>query len=383
MSEVGKEGISQNPILDELAQINSAGTGEAQEIANVQSTTRHDEQPTTEEPQQSSEQPSESFDDSVNEEVELESQTDNVGDSEVPETDSTSQDESPTEDTPWFEKEDDNWTNEKDETDYSALIKDLGIEGSAKSDIISSYTTLQEKNQELEEKVKTFEETNPYANDDLKAANDLAKSGGDWKQYLNISSTDWDQIDDTTLVVEMKLRDVFGDNVEAMQEHLQKMGEYEIKIQGNQIREGLKADQQAKMQAIQKKAEDKQREINNQIKNTLDNVNEMYGVKLTPALKSQMYKEITSPGGLINKIFYDKNGNLNPKAIISTAFAASNMKMIMQVNMNRYMNKGKEQLLNEVSNPKTKNNGEFSNPNSKPKSALDGFMDHLKNSGPY
>ena len=123
-------------------------------------------------------------------------------------------------------------------------------------------------------------------------------------------------------------------------------------------------------------------EVDKNIRTALDGKDELFGMKLTPSMKKDTYSDITTKN-FLNSIFYDKKGEVNYNGMVEAAFLIKNIKNIMKSNMTKYTNKGIEGVLNEVSNPVVRRNGEYAAPKEKKETTdLGDYMSALKKHGP-
>ena len=282
---------------------------------------------------------------------------------------------------PWWEEGEQSKESTED-VDFSAVSKALGIEGSSLDDITKEYSSLQEKVSEYEEKLSKIDESSPYANEDIAKMNEIAQNGGDYKSYLELSQVDYDLVEDGHLL-QHEFGQLFQDDVEGLQNYLSGMNPADAKVKAAEVRNKLKMEQQMQMQQIQRDATEKKAKVDADIRGALDGTKELFGMKVTPGVKKDLYNNITTQG-FMNKIFYKKDGSLNPEGIVKAAFLIDNINDIMKHNMTKYVNQGKGEVFREASNPKLSSNGQYAAPAEK-KSVhpVEGFINHLKQGGPY
>lgn len=285
------------------------------------------------------------------------------------------------EEKPWWDKDGD-VSNESTDVDFSAVSKALGIEGTSLDDITNEYTSLQTKVKEYEEKLSKVDDSSPYANEDIAKMNEIAQNGGDYQAYLNTSQVDYDLIEDGYLL-QHEFGQLFGEDTQGLQDYLGDMNPADAKVKAAEVRNRLKGEQQAQMAQIQRDAAEKKAKVDADIRGALDSTSEMYGVKVTPGMKKDLYNNVTTQG-FMNSIFYNKDGSFNPKGVVEAAFLIGNIKDIMKHNMTKYVNQGKGEVFREASNPKLSNNGQYVAPTEKAVvHPVDGFIDSLKQGGPF
>lgn len=268
------------------------------------------------------------------------------------------------------------------QVNYETLSKSLGVEGKDLNEIKSYVDKLKSERDEAKASLSKISEKSPYANEEIQKANELAQSGGDWKTFLQISETNYDLIDEQTLFVELELKPAFNGDAEEIQKYLESSNPADIKLKGSKIRAELKAAQQAEKQRLFTEAADKKRKLDSSIQEALNKTDSLYGVKLTPAKRKELYDDITGKN-FLNSIFFDKDGNVNPKGMAEAAFLLKNIKEIMNVNMTKFKNQGVKEVFDERSNTKLRNSSGMPNPQQKENvSPLDGVMAKLKEKGP-
>lgn len=276
----------------------------------------------------------------------------------------------------WFEGDEDdtfsdtpaNAVTELPEGDYSTIGNALGLENATGATVMEKINEIQSQNQELAAKVKNNEENSVYANPDLEAANELARNGGDYMGFLGLSNNNWDSVPDDVLVVEGKLRDAFPGNEEAMMSYLNEMDPVQKQMMATEIRQGLKQhDEQAKAD-IQRRSAERVRKIDMGIRGVLDKTDELYGLKLTAAMKRDIHSTL-STGDFVKDMFHDKNGEVSPEKMVKAAVALKNLKKIVQTARNVSSNAATEKILDEVSNPQVQRQGQMVDP--KPKAPVD------------
>lgn len=283
-------------------------------------------------------------------------------------------------DTPWWEKDDQATstpTTQEDINTISAISNAFGKEFKSFSEAENEIRAVLSQKAELEQKLSQINEKSQYATDELRLANELAQKGGDWKSYLKIQSVNYDTIPDEQLVLELQLRPSFGENEEAMMKWLESKSEYDIMLMAGQLRTNLKQQQNAELKRIEDEAARKKYETDLGLRSAIDNTNELYGMQLTPSKKRDLFDSITSRN-FLNEIFYNKDGSVNFKGMVEMAFLHKNIKEIMKHNVTKYTNQGRKEIMDEVSNPSRRANGQFVESNGGSKNPLDIFMNNLK-----
>lgn len=269
-------------------------------------------------------------------------------------------------------------TSKLPDGDYSIIGKALGLESTKAADVLTKITEMTSHNQELTEKVQQMEENSNYANPDMQSANEIARNGGDWAGYLGISQNNWDEVPDDVLIVEARLKGAFGDDVEGMNKYLNEMDPVQKRLQAADVRQGLKDNDNFGKQEIVRKANEQRLAIDNGVRKSLDGMTELYGLKMTPAMKREVYDDITGKN-FLNSVFHDKDGNPSPEKMVKAAVAFKNLNKIVSTAVTKARNQGTEDVLDEVTNPKVTRQGEKVNLKVAEKpSEMDQHMKHLR-----
>ena len=293
-------------------------------------------------------------------------------------------DSQPTNDSNWWEEEDEDSSvsvqaepKSNDSNVYlTELSKAIGKDFTSFDEVKNEITAVLSQKAELEKKLSESGSTGTYANDDIRVADELARTGGDWKSYLLEQQINFDQVPDLDLVVAYKLKPFFKDNEEAMQQFLSTKSDVEIQMLAYDVRSQLKFEQKAKLDSIRQEAERKRYETDLALRGAIDRTNELYGMKLTGQDKKEIFDDVTTKN-FLNSIFYKKDGSINHDKIVEAAFLMKNAKKIVKTAITKAMNQGKAEILNEVSNPNLRGNGQFAQPASSKKNNVDKFYDGL------
>lgn len=371
--------LKDNPIANLLA---GAETQSVEQPAEVTATPQETEQEPIVDPVES-QQTETTVEQPENQEV-LESETIEDSDSgnvDDPRNEEDGTEEDTQETKPWWDDDSEATSEVEDQIDYSALSNALGVDASNRDGIVEAFQNLKQENDQYKETVSKIDEKKPYANDRIEKANEIAQNGGNWEEYLSISQADWDLVSDQDIFVETQLRPVFGEDVDGMREYLEKMNPADLKMKSSQIRDQFKAEQRANMDKIAQDAAAKRAKTDENIRRSLDAKKEMFGMKLTPSMRKEVYEDITG-NNFLNSIFYDKNGQVNHDGMVEAAFLLKNIKGIMKANMTKYVNKGREEIIESVTNPQVRRREELPTPTKKETSPIGDLMADLMKRGP-
>ena len=234
---------------------------------------------------------------------------------------------------------------------YSDIAEALGVESFGDKDsVINHLKEMKETTANLEKELALAKEETPFANDDIKTANELAKGGGDFKTYLELASVDYNSIDDDTLLLELVGKPTLGDNPEQLKEWLDGLTPTQKQFESNRIRQNLVAQDNAKKQEIIEIARKNKEYIDNGVKDVLKTSDNLFGLKMTPSMKKKTFENITSEKGLFSHIL-DKEGKLDHKKAVEADFILSNFKEIVKNALTNERNKMKAEEFKETSKP--------------------------------
>ena len=387
---------SENPIADMLAKQGSNVESNASQETQSQETSAQEEQPSNQETSEaSSEEPQESQESQeAQEQPKNEESTQELDNSNAENSieDNNSQNEESDdsgssdgiEEKNWWDDDSEGATTTNEETssvDYSTLSKALGIESGREGDIVKEFETIRQQNEEYKQKVEELSKEPQFADERLAQANEIAKNGGDYQEFLGLSQTDWSLVGDDELIAAIQLKPVFGDDVENMNKYMADMDPVQKRLQADQIRTQLNQEQQQAMDKIRQDAAKKKIDTDAKIRSSLDSIDSLYGVKLTSGKKKSLYDELTT-GNFMKNLFYT-DGKPDHKRMVENAYLLSNIKEIMKVNISRATNKGKKEVFDEASNPQVRsNNGQFVAPTKKETTAFGDYFNDLKKGGP-
>jgi len=384
---------NQNPIADMLAKQGSNVESNASQETQSQETSAQEEQPinqeTSEVSSEKTQETEEAQEQPKNEESTQELDNSNAENSiEDNNSQSEKSDDSGSsdgiEEKNWWDDDSESATTTNEETstvDYSTLSKALGIESGREADIVKEFETIRQQNEEYKQKVEELSKEPQFADERLAQANEIAKNGGDYQEFLGLSQTDWSLVGDDELIAAIQLKSVFGDDAESMKKYMADMDPVQKRLQADQIRSQLNQEQQQAMNKIKQDAAKKRIDTDAKIRSSLDSTDSLYGVKLTAAKKKSLYNELTT-GNFMNDLFYT-DGKPDFKRMVENAYLLSNIKEIMKVNISNATNKGKKEVFDEASNPQVRsNNGQFVNPTKKETTAFGDYFNDLKKGGP-
>jgi len=263
---------------------------------------------------------------------------------------------------------------------YSDIAGALGVESFGDKDtVINHLKELQDSKVNLEKELAAAKEETPFANDDIKIANELAKGGGDFQKYLELSNIDYNGIEDDLLLTEIVAKPHLGDNPEEIQNFLNGLTDSQKKIEANRIRKELSDKDAAKKQGILDNARNQKESMDNGIKDVLKGTKSMYGLEMTGHMKKKSFESLTSEKGLFSHII-GKDGQVDYKKAVEAQFILSNFKDIVSTALTNERNKSKAEEFKEVTKPNmNQQKGSTSAPKKENKGAVQNWLDGMRN----
>jgi hypothetical protein len=197
--------------------------------------------------------------------------------------------------------------------DFSELGKALQIEGiDSKDSLVAKWKEVSQKTKEYEDKLAAYNSIP----EPLREAIELANRGGDYLEYLGVSTIDYDGIDDRSLVEEELIElGIFNNadgsiNEDALAEYVDGLSDKELKVRGAQVRYRFKNTQAAqKQEQIRKAEESKQRAISD-MRVALDKLNNIGPFKLNQARKKELFDSFSS-GQMLKELFQNEKGQFD------------------------------------------------------------------------
>ena len=263
-------------------------------------------------------------------------------------------------------------TNSSSDTfDYkSELGKALDSEFKSDQDVLDYVSNLKNELEKTKDEIKNVDTA--FADETLKKANELAKMGGDWRSLLQISSVDYDQIDDNSLIAEVRLRKLYGDDNEKIKGALSEMSDYQKRLEAYNIREELKQKDEAQRADLFKHAEEDRKKKDSELQNAYKSTDNFFGYKLAESDKKKGFQDITN--GKFN-LFYDDKGNFTPKKVILAEWILrqdsngkfTNLENLVKLHSKKGNVEGTRKVLDEASNTNIETRGQSKTPPSKGK----------------
>jgi hypothetical protein len=261
---------------------------------------------------------------------------------------------------------------------YGEKITELGVEAKSFDEFFEKVKSLDSELKETKAQAESL-----FATPLLKEANEIARQGGDWQQYLSISEIDYDQIPDTDLV----LYDVkaYKQNADDAKEFVDSMTDEQLKFHADKVRSELRGKQEAQKQKIKQKAQEYQQWYDKGVTEAVKSVSAVGGVKVPHQTKEKIAKMFTSYNPKINatefnaKYFLNEKGQPDFGKMSEAAYKLELFDSVVSVAKKQAKAEGKKEMIQKISNvqpPQQRNIGDAT-----PKKELS-FIEQIK-SGKY
>jgi hypothetical protein len=285
------------------------------------------------------------------------------------------------------EEDDEDWDTEapitedtiKPDFDFNSLSNDLGVEFSTKEELVSAVKELQNGLKEAQTNSTQLDDYMKDIPDDLKEAIDVSKKGGDYLDYLDVSSINYDSINNRDLLYD-SVRSYFAEGDEgeaAVEEYIDDLGETEVNIKGSQIRNQLKYSQQESKQAITNKIQAQKQQAEKQLKTAISEVNAVDGYKLNSNHKKKIFDDIAS-GKMMKEMFGGPDGKYDYSKMVKNYFKVAYWDKVQAYNKKRIQTSTKREIIDELTNASVETPSSIPSRSAKAKSAMDTYMDKLQ-----
>ncbi len=239
-------------------------------------------------------------------------------------------------------------TSELSEGVLIELAKVLGIEKpKGKDEVVNAISSLK-----LEaEKAKGVEK--PQIRPELQKAIELDQKGGDFYEYLKVTSVDYSKADPTQLYEDYvidSLADKDGNvDVDKVNEYLDNIPELEKELRGKDLQKRLVAEQARKVAEIEAQASYLREQNDAKLRAALGSLAEIDGFKVDDSHRKETFEWITS-GKMMKDLFYGADGNLDPIKAAKVAFRNRYYEKLDAYHKNKIRNATKREILAETTN---------------------------------
>ncbi len=171
--------------------------------------------------------------------------------------------------------------------DFSLIAKALG-----KEEILGQEDVVKEI-----EAINRTAEVVKSAPEELVKAMEIAKLGGDYLEYLKVSSVDWGK-EDPTVLYENYVEDQFYDpntnlvDYEKVDKFLEKLDDEEKEFRGKELQRNYIAHQRQQQAIMKQAAEQKKAHFEHSVRDAVSTLKDVNGFVLTPAKKAELLEYV-------------------------------------------------------------------------------------------
>ena len=233
---------------------------------------------------------------------------------------------------------------------YNDKLQELGVEAKSIDEFFDKVKSIDSELKEAKAQVETV-----FANPMLKEANELARQGGDWQQYLAISEVDYDAFPDATLVL-YDVRASMGED--DANEFVEEMTEAQLKFHADKVRKDFKSKQSAEKEKIKTQAKEYQQWFDTSVEQAVKSVSAVGGVKIPEQSRTKIAKLLTTYNQGVNatefnaKYFLNEKGQPDFKKMSEVAYKLEMFDAIVDVAKKNAKTEGKKELMKTITNVK-------------------------------
>lgn len=233
---------------------------------------------------------------------------------------------------------------------YNDKLQELGVEAKSIDEFFDKVKSIDSERKEAKAQVETV-----FANPMLKEANELARQGGDWQQYLAISEVDYDAFPDTTLVLYDVRASMGEDDANAF---VEEMTEAQLKFHADKVRKDFKSKQSAEKEKIKTQAKEYQQWFDTSVEQAVKSVSAVGGVKIPEQSRTKIAKLLTTYNQGVNatefnaKYFLNEKGQPDFKKMSEVAYKLEMFDAIVDVAKKNAKTEGKKELMKTITNVK-------------------------------
>ena len=233
---------------------------------------------------------------------------------------------------------------------YNDKLQELGVEAKSIDEFFDKVKSIDSELKEGKAQVETV-----FANPMLKEANELARQGGDWQQYLAISEVDYDAFPDATLVLYDVRASMGEDDANAF---VEEMTEAQLKFHADKVRKDFKSKQSAEKEKIKTQAKEYQQWFDTSVEQAVKSVSAVGGVKIPEQSRTKIAKLLTTYNQGVNatefnaKYFLNEKGQPDFKKMSEVAYKLEMFDAIVDVAKKNAKTEGKKELMKTITNVK-------------------------------
>jgi hypothetical protein len=233
---------------------------------------------------------------------------------------------------------------------FSELGKVLGLEKvESKEALVKAL-----ENYKLEvEKAKSGIDKAQIRPELLKAI-ELDQKGGDYKEFLGLSTVDYAKADPVELYEDYvidRMADANGTvDTDKVNDFLDGLSDTDKKLRGLELQRQLINEQQRRVSEIELDATRKREESDTKLRSALGGLSEVDGFKVDDKHRREVFDWVSS-GKIMRDLFYGSDGNLDPAKVAKIAFRNLYHERLDAYQKSKIRNTVKRELINDISNP--------------------------------
>jgi hypothetical protein len=229
---------------------------------------------------------------------------------------------------------------------FSELGKALGLEKvQGKEDVVAAISALKAE----ADKVKA---DRTQIHPELQKAIELNQKGGDFYEYLKVTSADYSKADPVTLyedyVIE-QFADAQGQvDEDKINNFLDNLPSEEKELRGRELQRRLVNEQARRVAEIENDANMRKQKHDAELKAALGGLTEVDGFKVDDSHRRDLFDWVT--GKMMKDLFYGADGNLDPQKVARVAFRNKYHEKLDSYYKSKIRNTTKREILAEVTN---------------------------------
>lgn len=242
------------------------------------------------------------------------------------------------------------------------LGKALGLEKvTSKDELVSALTNLKQE----ADKAKGPDVSNIHP--ELLKAIELSRKGGDFYEYLKVTSVDYSKADPVQLYEDYvidQLTDASGNvDEDQVNDYLDGMKDSEKKLKGIELQKRLVYEQQRRVADIEAETIRKRDEQDAKLKAALGNLQDVDGFKISDSHRKEVFNWVTSK--MMKDLFYGPDGNLDPVKVAKVGFRNLYYDKLDAYQKNKIKNATKREIYADVTNAQITTPSVSANPTTK------------------
>jgi hypothetical protein len=229
---------------------------------------------------------------------------------------------------------------------FSELGKALGLDKvQGKEDVVAAISALRAE----AEKVKADK---TQIHPELQKAIELNQKGGDFYEYLKVTSADYSKANPVTLYEDYVIEQ-FADATGLVDEdkvnnYLDSLPDEEKELRGRELQRKLVHEQARRVAEIENDANMRKQKHDAELKAALGGLTEVDGFKVDDSHRRDLFDWVT--GKMMKDLFYGADGSLDPQKVARVAFRNKYHDKLDSYYKSKIRNTTKREILAEVTN---------------------------------